>query len=78
MKLVGINERGYRVGEDNQSAVLSNHEVDLVFELREDGMTYAQIALKMECSITLIAKIIRGELRTQIPARYKWVLERIT
>lgn len=76
VKLVGVNERGQRIGEDHQGAVLSDHEVDLVFELHDpDGVNwgYRRIARAMECSKSLIRRILKGEIRNQFPVRYKRV-----
>lgn len=73
VKLVGVNERGYPIGEDHPGAVLSDHYVDLVFELHDDGWGYDRIARVMECSKSLIRRILKGEIRNQHPVRYKRV-----
>lgn len=35
-RLVAVNERGYRIGEDHPRAVLKNHDVELLHQLLEE------------------------------------------
>lgn len=49
-RTVAINERGLRVGEDHQNAKLTNAEIDLLLELREQGWSYRRLAEKFEVS----------------------------
>lgn len=73
-RTVGINERGYRVGEDHQRAVLTDAEVALVRELRElDGWTYELLAEKFGVSKSAIADICTYRRRAQLPAGWKEV-----
>mgnify|MGYP001558211220 CR=1 FL=1 len=74
-RLVALNEKGRRIGEDHPCAVLTNHEVDIVFILHEEGWGCRRIARKLEVSRALIRKILKGELRGQFPARFKLILE---
>lgn len=69
--LAAVNEKGRRIGEDHPCAVLTNHEVEIVFQLHEEGWGCRRIARKLEVSRSLIRKILKGELRAQFPARYK-------
>lgn len=62
---VEYNRKGYRIGETHHRAKLTNHEVALIFELREQGLTIARIAEKMECGSTTVWKILQGQLRGQ-------------
>lgn len=62
---IGLNEQGYRVGEYHQHAKLTNNDVELIFQLREDGFTYSQIAVKFDVSKSCIAHIINGLRRGQ-------------
>jgi len=72
--IVGVNERGMRVGEDHQNAKLSNHEVDLIRALREEhGMTYAQIAEKFEIAKETVADIVKCRRRAQVPVAWRAV-----
>lgn len=66
-----VNEKGLRVGEDHPRASLANHEVDLLLELRADGMSYGALAKKFDVSKSCAAKICRGENRAQVAAGFK-------
>lgn len=74
---MGVNESGQRIGEDHQGAVLTNEQVDFIFQLHDDedgpGWGYDRIATALECSKSLVRRILKGEIRNQIPARYKRV-----
>jgi len=70
-KLFGVNDRGQRVGEDHPGAVLTNHEVDLLLELRGEGFSYRWLSLKFEVSKSCVAKICRGEHRSQSATIYR-------
>lgn len=72
-RMVAINERGRVVGEDHPRAVLSNHDVDLVFALREEGLSLGQIARAMEVCKSTVQKILEGSRRGQIVAGYRRV-----
>jgi hypothetical protein len=37
LKLAAVNEQGHRIGEDHPRARLTNHEVELIFDLHDDG-----------------------------------------
>lgn len=70
--VVAINEKGRRIGEYHQRAKLSNHEVDLIRELREShGTPYKEIAEKFDVSETLIKQICNYRIRSQTPVRWK-------
>jgi len=70
---VAVNESGYRIGEDHPGAKLTDHEVDLILELREQCWSYRQIADKFEVSKSQIRNICTGLKRCQIPWRIKRV-----
>lgn len=70
-KLVGVNERGRRIGQDHPRAVLSDHEVSLVFELRSMEWGYKRIAAKLEISKRHVRDILKGDRRGQYPTRFK-------
>jgi len=67
-RLVPVNDRRRRIGEQHPRSVLTDHEVELVHRLREDGMTLAEIARKMEVSKGCVWKIVSGYRRGQVPA----------
>lgn len=70
-RLVGVNERGLRVGEDHQRAKLSNHEVELIRQLHEGGMSYRALAEKFEISLGMAWNICNFRLRAQTAVRWK-------
>lgn len=69
-RLVAINDKGNRVGETHPRAVLTDAEVDLVFGLIEDGLSYSVIAEKFEVSKSCIGHLASGRRRCQTPARW--------
>lgn len=75
-KEVQVNERGRRIGESHPRARLTDHEIDLIRELAEEGMSYREIAQKFEgptgrAGQVYIGKIVRCEKRGQIASRVK-------
>lgn len=70
-KFVAVNARGNRIGEDHPLAVLTNHEVDMLFELREMGWGYKRLAKKFEVSARHVRDILRGRRRSQFPAAHR-------
>ena len=73
MKIIGVNARGYRIGQWNQFARFSDRVVEQVRQLRDQGMTYPAIAEKMEMSIHTVGRVCRHERRAEVPARFKKV-----
>ncbi len=74
-RVVGVNERGIRVGQDHQNAKLTNAEVDLLLELHDQGWGYRRLATKFEISKRTVRGYCDGSRRGQVPARWK-VIER--
>lgn len=74
-KIVAINERGLRVGEDHQNAKLTNEEVEAIRDLHSEGLSYKTLAKKFEVSKSLIAAICRFERRAETPARWKEIAQ---
>lgn len=56
-------ESGKRVGESHHKAVLTDHEVDLMLELREEQKTYSWLAEKFEIPVMTVRSICRGRTR---------------
>ena len=67
-RFVPVNDARRRIGESHPGAVLTDHEVELVHALHEDGMTIAEISRKMEVTKGCIWKIVHGYRRGQVPA----------
>jgi hypothetical protein len=70
-KMVAVNDKGQRIGEGHPRAVLSDIEVDVVLELRDEGWSFGQLALHMDVSKSCIAKICWGERRAQFAVGYR-------
>jgi hypothetical protein len=72
-RIVHLNERGNRIGESNPRAELSDHEVELMLELREEGKSYGWLADKFEVAKSTAQDICNGRRRGQVAARVKVV-----
>lgn len=72
-KVVAINDRGLRIGEDHQRAKLTNFEVELIRQMHRQGLSYRTLAEKFEVSKRTIAAICRFERRSEVPTNWKTV-----
>lgn len=73
-RIVGVDARGNRVGEDHRLAVLTNAEVEVVRQLHEtDGLTYEVLAEKFGVSKSTIAGICQYRRRAQLPVAWRVV-----
>lgn len=73
-RLVGVNEQGIRVGEDHQRATLTDADVELMRQLREeDGMTYDQLAQRFEVSKRHVRDIVNYRKRVAAPVAWRAV-----
>ena len=74
-KRLAVNAAGKRIGESHHRAKLSDEEVDTILYLRDEGLSYAQIAAKwdddMRISKSTVRDICLGRIRAQMPDRYK-------
>jgi hypothetical protein len=77
-KLIAVNERGLAIGESHPRAVLSDLEVGLLLELRDEvdeagrpRFSLAWLAMKFEVSKSCVAKIVSGQHRAQIPVAWR-------
>lgn len=74
-RLVAINKRGVRLGEDHQNARLTNCEVDTIRDLYDQGLSYKTLAKKFDVSKSTIAMIVRCERRAETPHAWKTIKE---
>lgn len=72
-KLVAVNNSGLRIGEDHPKARYTNHEIELVQQLRDQGHSYGEIARKMEMPKSTVQDICNGRRRNQYPADFKTI-----
>lgn len=70
-RLVGVNERGLRVGQDHHRAKITDRDVELIRMLHEAGMSYRVIAEKFEVSKMLVCYICTYRRRASAAVRFK-------
>ncbi len=75
MKYIGVNELNIPVGEDHPRARLTNHDVDLICELHDEGIGYGEIAKKFNISKGSVRDFVTGRRRSQYPVRLKRVAQ---
>ena len=72
-RTVAVNERGARIGQDHPKAVLTNTQVELLLQMRAEGMSYRQLALVWEISKESVADYCKGRRRMQIATAHRVV-----
>ena len=79
-RVIKLNLRGNRIGESNPMAELSDHEVDLLLQMREerhdDGShrySLQWLADKFEVPKSTVSDICSGRRRAQAPAKVRVV-----
>lgn len=71
-RLVGLNENGFRIGEDHPQSKLTNQQVDVIRELHDSGtMGYLRIARIFSVSKNAVKKIVTCESRWQVATKFK-------
>lgn len=76
LTLVPVNARGYRIGEQHHRAKLSDHDIELIHELLDGGMTQRLVAQKFEVSRSSIRDIRNGRNRSQTSDAYRQTTKR--
>jgi hypothetical protein len=72
--VVGVNERGRRIGETHHNALISDAQVDRMRDRHEDdGLGYRKIAREFGVALTTVRKICTYERRAQTPDRWKTI-----
>lgn len=74
--LVAVNERGHVVGQSHPRAVLTDHEVELLLELRGEGYSLGWLARKFEVSKGCVQGIVSGRNRSQVIDRVRRIRSR--
>lgn len=72
-RMVGVNERGLRVGEDHQNARLTDGECEVIRQLHEQGMSYKKLADKFGVGKSTIRDIVVYRRRGQFPSGWREV-----
>jgi len=70
-KYVQIGELGRCVGESHGRAKLSDHEIELVRQLKEEGMPAKEIAEKFEVSKRYVYKLANFERRACVISEWR-------
>tara|TARA_R110000851_G_scaffold165169_2_gene309946 strand:+ start:155639 stop:155920 length:282 start_codon:yes stop_codon:yes gene_type:complete len=73
-EVVAVNEYGIRLGQYHHRSKLTDHEVELIRRLHEEGLSYMQLADKFEVSKSAIAGICRYQRRAQTPCDWRTVV----
>ncbi len=63
---VAVNDLGYVIGQDHHNAKLTNHQIDQILQMRDDCMSYRQIAQVFGMSKSHIRNICKGRKRCQL------------
>lgn len=73
-RYVGVNDRGYAVGEAHHRAKLSDADIETILWLREQGLSYGAIAKKFDDRVTIsksqVRNICNGTQRGQVPTNW--------
>ena len=69
-KLRAVNESGHVVGETHPRAILSDHEVDLMLQLRDEGYSLSWLAAKFEVSKACTQHVCSGKTRSHVVVRF--------
>lgn len=73
LKTVFVNSKGQTIGEDRHRAKLTDADIDMIFALREAGLSMQKIAGKFDdieggISTSHICRVLNGDRRAQSPA----------
>jgi predicted transcriptional regulator len=69
---VACSETGRRVGQYHQRAVLSDHDVELIRDLREEyGLSFGEIAEKFEVAKSTVADICYYRRRNTLAVTWR-------
>lgn len=73
-RYVGVNDRGYAVGEAHHRAKLSDVDIETILWLREQGLSYGAIAKKFDDGVSVsksqVRRICTGAQRGQVPTNW--------
>lgn len=72
-KVIGLNDDGRRVGQDHHRARFTDHEVELMRQMRDSNMSFYRIARIMECGESTVRDICNHRRRAQVPTKFKKV-----
>lgn len=70
-KLIGVNEKGLRVGQYHQRAKVTDAAVEMIRRLHEDGLSYRVIAEKFEIAKSTVQDICTYRRRATPVAKWR-------
>lgn len=73
-RLIAVNERGYAIGEDHHAAKLTNREVALLRQLRDEDpkyWTFPRLAEKFDISRFHARRLYHYQKRAQAPYDFR-------
>ena len=70
-RIIGVNDQGFRIGEDHQQAKYTDGEIRMALRLRAEGMSYAAISRQLDMPKSTVRDYIKGYRRAQVASRYK-------
>lgn len=73
---VAVNDRGAVVGQDHWRAKLTDHEVELMRQMHEQGWGYRRLAVKFDVSRSHVRSIVQFRCRAQTSVAVKVVAAR--
>ena len=73
IRFVGVNELGRRVGESHSNSKLTNHDVELLLVLHDEGWGYRRLSAKFEISKSQVRNIVKGLRRCQVATAWRKV-----
>lgn len=69
--MVPVGETGVRLGQYNHRALWLDSEIDAVLMLRDSGLSYGEIARRMDMPKSTVWAVCSGLLRGKMPAGWK-------
>lgn len=72
-KLIAVNERGYRIGEDHHNAQATDSDVEQCLRLHAQGYGYRRIARIMGIGRSTVRDYITGKRRAQRASKFRRV-----
>jgi hypothetical protein len=74
-KITKMSEDGKLVGDSHPNARYSDHEVELMRQLREGGMKIVDIARRFGCSRAQAGKVVNYTARRSVAARIRFSID---
>lgn len=70
-RIIAFNDRGRPIGEGHHNAKLEDSDIDLIFALREEGLSLREIGEKFDVQKAAIWKVVHGYTRADTPSEWR-------